>query len=229
MSLEICEVSIPEKLKLRSSIFFKNRIRLVIDPDAECKFMRISEDLYSKQQKYYFPIFEKMIFTKISSDKHPKNNSLIFSGSFIQEYEIEMIKSLIKENIEKENAKYNKHKKALDKEISEIIGSLSNEIANQKDYLKKDYLTKQQYNENIKILLSAYMDVIKLKLDKDVNLKNEDRNLIDKFYKNMIEGLCGNNILSNIAADFNKPSFKDTKYDNKDDNQKYETGSGSSL
>ena len=62
MSLEICEVKNPEKLKLKNSIFFKRRVKLIMEPNAECKFIRISEDLYSKQQKVYFPLFENMIF-----------------------------------------------------------------------------------------------------------------------------------------------------------------------
>ncbi|MCE5328920.1 hypothetical protein LLG07_01085 [bacterium] len=216
MSLEICEVNTPEKLKLKSSIFFKNRIRLIIGPDTECKCTRISEDLYFKQQKYYFPIFEKIIFVKTSNDNQSQNLPLIFKGIFIHEDEIGMIKSLIKENIEKENIKYNKYKKTLDKEISEIIGSLSSEIDNQKKFLKKDYLTKQQYNENIKILLAAYLDIITIKLDKGVNLKNDDRNLINKFYGNMIEGLVSNNILIDVTDDLKESDFQDTEQKNKE-------------
>jgi hypothetical protein len=194
MSLEICEVNDPEKLKLKNSILFKGRFKLILEPDAECKFTQVSEDIYSKQQKYYFPIFENMIFIKTSSDDRLQNQRLVFKGSLIQNDEIEMIKSLIKENIEKESVKYDKRKKELENEISEIVGSLSNEITNQKDFLEKDCLTKQQYNEHIKILLSSYLDIIRLKLDRDINLKNEDRNLLIKFYENMIEGIGKNNI-----------------------------------
>ena len=194
MSLEICEVNDPEKLKLKNSILFKERFKLILEPSAECKFTRISEDIYSKQQKVYFPLFENMIFTKASSDDRLQSQRLVFKGNLIQDDEIEMIKSLIKENIEKESVKYDKRKKELENEISEIVGSLSNEITNQKDFLEKDCLTKQQYNEHIKILLSSYLDIIRLKLDRDINLKNEDRNLLIKFYENMIEGIGKNNI-----------------------------------
>ena len=78
MSLEICEVKNPEKLKLKNSIFFKRRVKLIMEPDAECKFIRISEDLYSKQQKVYFPLFENMIFTKTSRDDRLQNQKLRF-------------------------------------------------------------------------------------------------------------------------------------------------------
>jgi methanogenic corrinoid protein MtbC1 len=194
MSLEICEVNDPEKLKLKNSILFKGRFKLILEPSAECKFTRISEDIYSKQQKVYFPLFENMIFTKASSDDRLQSQRLVFKGNLIQDDEIEMIKSLIKENIEKENARYKEYKKELEKEISEIVNSLGSEISNQKDFLDKEFLTKHQYNEHIKTLLSAYLDIIRLKLDKDVNLKSEDRNLIIKFYENMIEGIGKNNI-----------------------------------
>jgi len=202
MSLEICEIDNKEKLKLKNSAFFKRKVQLTIEPDAKCKFTRISEDLYPKQQKCYFPIFENMIFVKGSNEKRLQNQYQIFKGSYIKDDEIDMIKSLIKENIEKESVKYKEYKKELEKEISEIISGLSSEITNQKSFLEKDCLTKQQYNENIKILLSAYQDIIELKLDKDMNLKKEDKNLINKFYENMIEGIGRNNILGDIDVDF---------------------------
>jgi hypothetical protein len=152
MSLEICEVKNTEKTKLKSSIFFKGKVELTIEPEAECKFTRINEDLYPNQQKVYFPLFDNMIFIKTSAHDRLRNKSVTFKGNLIQDDEIEIIKSSIKENIKKENIRYNEYKKELEKEISEMISSLSSEISNQKEFLKKDCLTKQQYNENIKIL-----------------------------------------------------------------------------
>jgi len=121
MSLEICETITPDKLTLKNSRFFKDKVQLTIEPGAECKFIKISDELYFKQKKVYFPIFKSIIFIKASKDNQPNNFALIFKGIVIEDYEIGMIDSVIQENIEKEKQKYEEYKKNLDKEISLII------------------------------------------------------------------------------------------------------------
>jgi hypothetical protein len=213
MSLEICETTTPEKLILKNSRFFKGRVRLIIAPDAERRFTKISDDLYYKQKKYYFPIFENIIFLKVLKDNQPENLPVIFNGTFIVEDEIKIIRSAIRENNEKENAKYMEYKKTLDKEISAIMENLKSEIANQKKFLKKDYLTKHQYNEIIKKLISAYADIITIKLGNDINLKSDDMNVINKFYCNKIEDFRNNNINKDIVTDIKEDEIKNIEPD----------------
>lgn len=201
MSLEICETTTPEKLKIKDSRFFKDRVQLTIAPDAECRFFKVSDELYFNQKKYYFPLFANLIFLKSSIDNQPKNLPIIFKGTFIKDDEIAQIKLAVKEKDKKESRKYEEYKKILDRDISIIIGNLSSEIADQKKFLKKDYLTKHQYNENINALVRAYADIITIKLGNDINLKNNDRSMINKFYSNMIEGLRNNNISKEIMMD----------------------------
>jgi hypothetical protein len=209
MSLEICETITPDKFILKDSRFFRDRVQLTIEPGAECKFTKISDELYFRQKKVYFPIFKSIIFTKASRDDQLNNIPMVFKGSFIEDNEIGMIKSAIQEINEKENQKYEEYKKNLDKELSLIINSMNLEISNQKKFLKKDYLTKSQYNENIKTLVNAYADIITIKLSKDMNLRSDDRNEINKFYGNMIAGLGGNNINKEILIDIKGPEIKD--------------------
>lgn len=209
MSLEICETITPDKLQLKNSRFFKDRVQLTIEPDAQCKFTKINDELYYRQQKVYFPLFENIIFLKISKDNQPKNLPLLFKGNFIEENEIGMIKAVIRENNEKESLKYEEYKKILDKDISFIIENMNTEITNQKNFLKKDYLTKHQYNENINTLVRAYADILSIKLGNDMNLRSEDRSLINKFYSNMIEGLRNNNINKYILIDIKDSEIKD--------------------
>ena len=209
MSLEICETITPDKLTLKNSRFFKDKVQLTIEPGAECKFIKISDELYFKQKKVYFPIFKSIIFTKASKDNQANNFALIFKGSIIEDDEIGMIDSVIQENNEKENQKYGEYKKNLDKEISLIINSMNLEISNQKKFLKKDCLTKSQYNENIKILVNAYADIITIKLSKDINLRSSDRSEINKFYGNMITGLGNSNINKDILSGIKDPEKND--------------------
>ena len=208
MSLEICETTTPDKFILKDSRFFKDRVQLTIEPGAECRFTKISDELYFRQKKVYFPIFKSIIFTKASRDDQANNIPMIFKGSFIEDDEIGMVKSVLQENNEKENQKYEEYKKNLDKEISLIISNMNLEISNQKKFLKNDYLTKSQYNENIKTLVSAYADIILIKLSKDINLRSDDRSEINKFYSNMIAGLGTNNINKEILIDIKDPDAK---------------------
>ena len=207
MSLEICETVTPDKLTLKNSIFFKGKVQLTIEPGAECKFVKISDELYFKQKKVYFPILKSIIFTKASKDNQPNNFALIFKGIVIEDGEIGIIDSAIKENNEKEKQKYEEYKKNLDKEISLIISSMNLEISNQKKFLKKDCLTKSQYNENIKTLVNAYADIVKIKLSKDINLRSGDRSEISKFYGNMIVGLGNNNVNKDILSGIKDPEI----------------------
>jgi len=207
MSLEICETITPDKLTLKNSRFFKNKIQLTIESGAECKFIKISDELYFKQKKVYFPIFKSIIFTKASKDNQPNNFALIFKGIVIEDGEIGMINSVVKENIEKEKQKYEEYKKNLDKEISLIISSMNLEISNQKKFLKKDCLTKSQYNENIKTLVNIYADIVTIKLSKDINLRSGDRSEINKFYGNMIAGLGNNNVNKDILSGIKDPEI----------------------
>jgi hypothetical protein len=207
MSLEICETVTPDKLTLKNSRFFKGKVQLTIEPGAECKFVKISDELYFKQKKVYFPILKSIIFTKASKDNQPNNFALIFKGIVIEDGEIGIIDSAIKENNEKEKQKYEEYKKNLDKEISLIISSMNLEISNQKKFLKKDCLTKSQYNENIKTLVNAYADIVKIKLSKDINLRSGDRSEISKFYGNMIVGLGNNNVNKDILSGIKDPEI----------------------
>lgn len=207
MSLEICETITPDKLTLKNSRFFKDKIQLTIEPGAECKFIKISDELYFKQKKVYFPIFKSIIFIKASKDNQPNNFALIFKGIVIEDDEIGMIDSVIQENIEKEKQKYEEYKKNLDKEISLIISSMNLEISNQKKFLKKDCLTKSQYNENIKTLVNIYADIVTIKLSKDINLRSGDRSEINKFYGNMIAGLGNNNVNKDILSGIKDPEI----------------------
>ena len=61
MSLEICQNITHKKLKLKDSRFFKDKVQLTVEPDAECEFTKISDELYYKHKKYYFPLFENCI------------------------------------------------------------------------------------------------------------------------------------------------------------------------
>ena len=210
MSLEICETITPDKLALKDSRFFKDKVQLTIEPDAECKFTKISDELYFRQKKVYFPIFKSILFIKASRYDQPNNIPIIFKGSFIEDDEIGMIESVIHENNEKDNIKYEEYKKNLDREISSIINSMNQEISNQKIFLKKDYLTKLQYNENIKTLINSYADMATIKLSKDINLRNDDRNEINKFYGNMISGLGDSNLNKEILIDIKDPVIKDS-------------------
>lgn len=207
MSLEICETITPDKLTLKNSRFFKDKVQLTIEPGAECKFIKISDELYFKQKKVYFPIFKSIIFIKASKDNQPNNFALIFKGIVIEDDEIGMIDSVIQENIEKEKQKYEEYKKNLDKEISLIISSMNLEISNQKKFLKKDCLTKSQYNENIKTLVNIYADIVTIKLSKDINLRSGDRSEINKFYGNMIAGLGNNNVNKDILSGIKDPEI----------------------
>jgi hypothetical protein len=208
MSLEICETVTPEKLSLKDSRFFKNKVVLTIKQGAEFKFTKISDELYLKQKKVYFPIFKNILFVKTSKDNRPDNFPIIFKGSFIEDDEVGMIESVIKVNDEKENKKYLEYKKSLDKELSLIINSMNLEISNQKKYLEKDNLTKSQYNQNIKTLVNAYNDIIMIKLSRDLNLRNDDRNGMNRFYGNMIAGLADNNIKKEILIDLKDSEIK---------------------
>lgn len=201
MSLEICETITPEKFILKDARFFKDRVKLTIEPGAECKFTKISDELYFKQKKVYFPMFRSIIFTKASRDDQAKDIPMIFKGIFIEDDEIGMIKSVIQENNAKENQKYEEYKKNLDKEISLVISNMNTEISHQKEFLKNYYLTNKQYNENIKTLVHSYADMILIKLNKDINLRNDDRGEINKFYGNMIAGLGDNNINKEILIE----------------------------
>ena len=207
MSLEICETITPDKLTLKNSRFFKDKVQLTIEPGAECKFIKISDELYFKQKKVYFPIFKSIIFIKASKDNQPNNFALIFKGIVIEDGEIGIIDSAIKENNEKEKQKYEEYKKNLDKEISLIISSMNLEISNQKKFLKKDCLTKSQYNENIKTLVNTYADIVTIKLSKDINLRSGDRSEINKFYGNMIAGLGNNNVNKDILSGIKDPEI----------------------
>ncbi|MHB1377391.1 MAG: hypothetical protein ACYCXB_08225 [Candidatus Humimicrobiaceae bacterium] len=207
MSLEICETITPDKLTLKNSRFFKDKVQLTIEPGAECKFIKISDELYFKQKKVYFPIFKSIIFTKASKDNLPNNFALIFKGIIIKDDEIGMIDSVIQENNKKEKQKYEEYKKNLDKEISLIISSMNLEMSNQKKFLKKKCLTKSQYNENIETLVNAYTDIITIKLSKDINLRSSDRSEINKFYGNMIAGLGNNKINKDTLSGIKDPEI----------------------
>ena len=209
MSLEICETSTPEKLALKKSRFIRDRVQLTIEPGAVCSFTIISDELYSRQKKVYFPIFKSMIFSKAPGDYKQNNTPMIFKGSIIEDDEIGMINSVIQKNNEKENRKYGEYKKNLDKEISLIINGMNQEISNQKKFLKKGSLTRSQYNDSIKILINAYTDIVRAKSDKEINLRSDDRSEINKFYGNMIAGLGNNNASKDILSGPENPEIKD--------------------
>src|SRR5680860_836135 len=134
MSLDVCETVTPDKLTLKNSRFFNNKVQLTIEPGAECKFIKISDELYFKQKKVYFPIFKSIIFTRTSKDVQANNFAQIFKGIIIEDDEIGMIDSVIEENNEKGRQKYGEYKKSVDKEISLIINSMNMEISNQKKF-----------------------------------------------------------------------------------------------
>ena len=209
MSLEICETSTPEKLALKKSRFIRDRVQLTIEPGAVCSFTIISDELYSRQKKVYFPIFKSMIFSKASGDYKQNNTPVIFKGSIIEDDEKGMINSVIQKNNEKENRKYSDYKKNLDKEISLIINGMNQEISNQKKFLKKGTLTRSQYNDSIKILVNSYTDIVRAKSDKEINLRSDDRNEINTFYGNMIAGLGNNNASKDILSGPENPEIKD--------------------
>ena len=210
MSLEICETITPDKLVLKNSRFFKDKIQLTIEPDAVCKFIKISDEIYFNQKKVYFPIFKSIIFTKSSKDNQPNNIALIFKGRLIEDDEVGMIDSVIQENNEKENQKYDEYKRNLDKEISLMINTMNLEISNQKEFLKKYSLTKSQYNESIKTLVKAYNDIVTIKLSKDINLRSSDRSEINKFYINMIAGLGKSSLNEDILSGIKDPEINDS-------------------
>jgi len=205
MSLEICETTTPEKLTLKKSRFFKGRVQLIIEPGSVCSFIIISDELYARQKKVYLPIFKNMIFSKASGDYQKNTAPLIFKGNIIEDDERGMIYSVIQKNNEKENQKYEEYKKNLDKEISLIINSMNQEISNQKKFLKKGCLTKSQYNDSMKILVSSYTDIVLTKSDKEISLRSDDRSEIKKFYGNMIAGLGNNSTGKDIVPDLEDP------------------------
>jgi hypothetical protein len=210
MSLEICETISPEKLTLKNSRFFKDKIQLTIEPGAIYKFTVISDELYFRQKKVYFPIFKSMIFVKASRDDLQNDASIIFKGNLIEDDEIGMIKSVIQENNARENQKYEEYKKNLDKDISLIISSMNLEISRQQEFLKKDSLTKSKYNGHIKTLVDAYTDIISIKLSKEIDLRAEDIGEISKFYENMIVGLGNNNLNKDILSGIKEPEKEDS-------------------
>jgi len=206
MSLEICEVKNPDQLKIKYSRLFIDRVLIIIKPEAELKFIKISDELYQKREKVYFPLFENIIFLKNPKYNQAVKIPIVFKGNFIQEDETGMIKSAIKKFDEKGKQNYEEYKKILDKDISELINSMNNEIINQKNFQKSEYLTKKQYNENINLLADSYIDILNIKIENDINLKKEDKTGIYKFYKNMIEGLKNNSLNTDILIDINKNS-----------------------
>jgi hypothetical protein len=206
MSLEICEVKNPDQLKIKYSRLFIDRVLIIIKPEAELKFIKISDELYQKREKVYFPLFENIIFLKNPKYTQAVKIPIVFKGNFIQEDETGMIKSAIKKFDEKGKQNYEEYKKILDKDISELINSMNNEIINQKNFQKSEYLTKKQYNENINLLADSYIDILNIKIENDINLKKEDKTGIYKFYKNMIEGLKNNSLNTDILIDINKNS-----------------------
>ncbi len=209
MSLEICETSTPQKFALKKSRFIRDRVQLIIEPGAVFSFIIISDELYSRQKKVYFPIFKNMIFSKTSGDYQQNNTPVIFKGSIIEDDERGMIYSVIQKNNEKENRKYGDYKKNLDKDISLIINGMNQEISNQKKFLKKGSLTRSQYSDNIKILVNSYTDIVMAKSDKEINLRSDDRSEINKFYGNMIAGLGNNNASKDIVSGPENPEIKD--------------------
>lgn len=219
MSLEICEIKNSDQLKIKYSRLFIDRVLLIIKPEAELKFIKISNELYQKQKKIYFPLFENIIFLKNPKYNQTGKNPSVFKGSFIQEDELGIIKSIIKKNDEQEKQTYEEYKKLLDKDISEIINSMNNEIINQKNFQKNEYLTKKQYNENINLLAGSFTDVINIKIENDINLKKEEKAEIYKFYKNMIEELRDNNLNKYILIDIKDSEISGINYNQIKENQ----------
>jgi len=201
MSLEICEVKNLDYLKIKYSKIFIDKVLLIIKPEAQLSFKKINEELYKGKEKVYFPVFENIIFLKNPKYLQEIKKQIAFKGNFLKEDEVNIIKSEIKKFVEKERQNYQEYLKAFDKSISELINNMNTEIINQKNFQKSEYLTRKQYNENIILLANCYQDILKIKIDNDINLKNDDKIKINIFYKNMIEGLKNNNLDKEILID----------------------------
>lgn len=192
MTLEICENLDLKKVIIKESRFFRERFAMIVSEEQNLVYEMIGDDLYYNKRAFYFPVFENYIFVPGSRNIDSKNRTLKFVGTIIEEDEIQMIKSVIKNHKLKEKDAYKNYKKDLDKTMSGLIKSLSDEIENQRDFLKQSLLTENQFNENIDLLVKNYAEIISIKLAGELALDNEDKDKINAFYGNMIEGIKKN-------------------------------------
>ncbi len=189
MSLYVCEASKNDEIKIIKSRFFKNKIKLIVKPGSGSKCELVSDAAYVGEDKYYFPFFQHLIFRKSSKKELAEESPLYFSSLSPKENEIEIIKDLIEKKKNDEKIQYDLYKKNLEKDLSSFIDSLSREIENQIRFLKNESIIKDVFNENIKTLIDAYKDIIKIKIENDNTLKSDDSAILYDFYVNMIEGL----------------------------------------
>ncbi|MDD3520744.1 MAG: hypothetical protein PHU65_05870 [Actinomycetota bacterium] len=203
MTLEICENLDLKKATIKESRFFRERFSLIVSEEQNLVYEKIGDDLYHNKRAFYFPVFENYIFVPGSRNIDEKNKTLKFIGTIIEEDEIQMIKSVIKNHNIEEKEAYKQYKNNLDKEVSGFIASLNNEIGNQKDFLKQSFLTENQFNENVGLLIRNYAEIISMKLANESTLSPEDKGKINAFYGNMIEGIRKNtlNIENNDSSD----------------------------
>ncbi|HAX18553.1 MAG TPA: hypothetical protein DCY00_08195 [Actinobacteria bacterium] len=192
MTLEICENLDLKKVIIKESRFFSERFAMIVSEEQSLVYEMVGDDLYYNKRAFYFPVFENYIFVPGTRNIDTKNKSLKFIGTIIEEDEIQMIKSVIKNHKLKEKDAYKSYKKNLDKTMSGLIENLSKEIENQKDFLKQSLLTENQFNENIDILIKNYAEIISLKLASELTLDSDDKEKINAFYGNMIEGIKKN-------------------------------------
>jgi hypothetical protein len=189
MSLYVCDASHHDEVQIIKSRFLKNKINLIVGEEAGCTYLLVSDALYPGQDKYYFPFLRHILFIRSSKKELPEGSPVHFKGLSLKEDEVQAIEDAVKKKRNDEKIKYGEYKKTLDKEISSLIGSLLNETENQKGFLEEDLIPITQLHENIEVLLDAYKDILKIKIENDLYLHQDDKAMIYDFYANMIDGL----------------------------------------
>ncbi len=189
MSLYVCDVSHHDEVEIIKSRFLKNKINLIVREEAGCTYLLVSDALYPGADKYYFPFLNHILFIRSSKKELSQGSPVHFKGFSLKEDEVQVIEGAVEKKRNDEKIKYAEYKKTLDKEISNLIGSLIKETENQKGFFKEELIPIAQLHENIEVLLDAYKDILKIKIENDQNLHKDDKANINDFYANMIDGL----------------------------------------
>ena len=211
MSLYSCEIIKPEDILLKESKIFKNRILLTINYAANINQTLLNDNLYSGKKKYFFPLFERYLFNRISKETLSEIRSLKFMGYFIEEDERKMIKSSISEFKKREIKKYEEHKNDFEKKLSSAIDFMNKEIEEQKSFLYEGLSTEYNYEDSINYLHAAYSEILKKLFEIEQDIAKQDMEKLNAFYFNMLEGLKIESLKNNSPQEEKAPARKKKK------------------
>lgn len=187
MSLYVCEIKNTDEVEIVRSRFLKKKTKLMVGPEAGCTCKLVSDTLFDKEEKHFFPVFESMLFSKNPKADIRQNQFLVFFGIETNEGESADIAEAIEEFQEKERIEYEKYKNRIDQDIAILLGTLKNGIDQQKAFFEEGILSDLMFEETMGTMENAYQDILHRKIAEDPKLLQKDQEDKILFYVDILK------------------------------------------